>query len=181
MNFVMRTWTVSLAVAAALCGVASAEVSLKSSDARGRPVQLKDYRGKVVAVTFASKETRDESTEVNDELATLSDRDALVLSVVDMESIPHFGRKTAFKKIARSDRPGLQHVVDEHGEVAHSFGVDPRSQVAILIVDKNGGLRGRFDGLRELPQAQHLMEQLKQEPSAQGKAHRASDVATRPR
>src|SRR5690242_15861138 len=124
----MRKLVVALAVVCGLSSLARAEVWLKSYDAHGRPVELRDLRGKVVALTFASKETRDEATEVNDELADLAGDDAVVLCVVDLENVPDFGRGTARKKIAESDRPGLQHVVDEHGALPRAFGVDARSR-----------------------------------------------------
>jgi len=159
----MRRVALALAFLLAVTAGASAEVWLKSWDAHGRPVELRDLRGKVVALTFASKHTRDEATEVNEELADLSDDDAQVLSVVDLEDVPDFGRGTARKRIAESDRPGLQHVVDERGSLPRAFGVDATRRVAILVIDKSGELRGRFDGLRDIQQAERLIEQLKKE------------------
>jgi hypothetical protein len=175
----MRTALV-VAFVFGLSSAATAETWLKSWDAHGRPVALSDYRGKVVALTFAGKHTRDEATEVNDELSDLSGDDAAVLCVVDLEDIPEFGKGTARKKIADSDKPGLQHVVDERGALPRAFNVDPRQHVSILVIDKNGDLRGRFDGLRELPQAEKLIKELKEEPSRFGNnnARRGRNLAS---
>lgn len=179
----MRTALV-VAFVFGLSSAATAETWLKSWDAHGRAVQLSDYRGKVVALTFAGKHTRDEATEVNDELADLAGDDAAVLCVVDLEDVPDFGKGTARKKIAESDKPGLQHVVDERGSLPRAFNVDPKQHVAILVIDKNGDLRGRFEGgLRELPQAEKLITQLKEEPSRYGNnnARRGRNLASEKR
>jgi hypothetical protein len=165
----MRTLRLTLAAVLA-CGlatahprVAAAEVWLKSWDAHGNPIELREYRGKVVALTFASKHTQDEATEVNDELADLAGDDFQVVSVVDMADIPEFGRGSARKKIWEADRPGLQHLVDDRSRLGPAFGVDPKRQVEILVIDKNGELRGRYDGLRELPAAQKQIQDLRKQ------------------
>jgi len=171
-----------VALVLGLSSVASAETWLKSWDAHGRPVELRDFRGKVVALTFASKGTRDEVTEVNDELADLAGDSAEVLCVVDLEDVPEFGKGTARKKIAESDKPGLiQHVVDERGSLPRAFNVDARKKVGILVIDKNGELRGRFDGLRDLEKAQKLVEQLKDEPSRYTYTRRPRNLASEKR
>jgi hypothetical protein len=179
----MRTALV-VAFVFGVSSAATAETWLKSWDAHGRSVQLSDYRGKVVALTFAGKHTRDEATEVNDELAELAGDDAVVLSAVDLEDVPDFGKGTARKKIAESDRPGvLQHVVDDRGTLARAFNADPKQSVAILVIDKNGELRGRFEnGLRDLPQAEKLIRELKDEPSRYGSnARRGRNLASEKR
>jgi hypothetical protein len=167
----MRMRTSRLMLASLLAGAlslvpaprASAEVWLKSWDAHGNAVELREYRGKVVALTFASRHTQEEATEVNDTLAENAGDDYQVLSVVDMADIPDFGRGSARKRIAEADRPGLQHLVDDRSRLGRAFGTDPRKEVEILVIDKNGDLRGRFDGLRDLAAAQKRIDELRKE------------------
>ena len=45
----------------------------------------------------------------------------------------------------------------------------------------NGDLRGRFDGLRQLPQAERMIEQLKSEPSQFQNARRGRNLASQKR
>ena len=135
---------------------------LHGFDARGREITLGSLRGQVVAVTFVGKKTRDEATDINDDLAKQAEPGRMsVVSVVDLEDVPHFGRNTALNKIAESDRPGLVHLVDEAGRLKESFGVDPARQVTILVIDRDGAVRGRFQGEAGLPAALKLIEQLK--------------------
>jgi cytochrome oxidase Cu insertion factor (SCO1/SenC/PrrC family) len=161
----MRTLHLALAGALTLglSTPAAAEVWLKSWDAKGNPVQLRDLRGKVVALTFASRHTQEEATEVNDTLSENAGDDFQVLSVVDMMDIPDMGRGTARKKIAESDKPGLQHVVDDRGSLKRGFSTDPSRRVDILLIDKKGELRGRYNGLYELKAAQKEIEELRNE------------------
>jgi hypothetical protein len=163
----MRWLHVTFAGALSLCLAtpASAEVWLKSWDAHGNPVQLKDMRGKVVALTFASRHVQEEATEVNDTLSQLpgAGDDVQVLSVVDMMDIPDVGRGTALKRIAQSDRPGLQHVVDDRGSLKRGFGTDPSHKVDILVIDKKGDLRGRYNGLYEIDAAEKKIDELRKE------------------
>lgn len=143
---------------------ADAEVWLKSWDARGNPIQLRDLRGKVVAVTFGSRHVQDEITEVNDTLVAQAGDDFEVLCVVDMMDIPDVGRGTAKKRIADADKPGvLQHLVDDKGSLKRAFEADPRSRVDILLIDKRGELRGHFRGLNELEAATKKVQELRAE------------------
>jgi len=135
---------------------------LHGFDARGREITLGSLRGQVVAVTFVGKNTRDEATDINDDLSRLAEPSRMtVVSVVDLEDVPHLGRRTAMSKIAESDRPGLVHLVDSDGRLKQSFGVDPTRKVTILVLDRDGAVRGRFEGEAGLSQAVKLIEKLK--------------------
>jgi len=134
---------------------------LHAYDAHGHSVSLGQYRGQVVALTFVGRKTRDVATDINDELAERAQPGRMtVLSVVDLEDVPSFGRHTALDKIAESDRPGLTHVVDGAGRLSQSFRVDPKQRVTILVIDKEGVVRGRFEGEAGLPAALRLIEEL---------------------
>jgi hypothetical protein len=131
-------------------------------DARGREIRLGSLRGQVVALTFVGRNTRDEGTDINDELVKLAEPGKMaVLSVVDLEDVPHFGHGTALSKIAESDRPGLVHLVDDTGRLKQAFRVDPTHKVSILVLDRNGGVQGRFEGEAGLADALRLVERLK--------------------
>jgi hypothetical protein len=153
-----------LALAFSLAHVAQAATWLRSWDAHGRPFDLRSLRGKVVALTFGGRHTQDEVTEVNDELAQEAGRDFQVLCVVDLTEVPGVGRGGALKKIAEADRPGeLEHLVDDHGSLRRPFEVSPDERVDILILDKNGDLRARYVGLREVPDALKKIAELRAE------------------
>jgi hypothetical protein len=158
----MRTMLAILA-STALVGSALANqgVRLHARDANGKPFSLESQRGKIVALTFGSKSTRDEAKEVNDALAKHSGQDFEVVSVVDFEDIPGIAKGIARGKVAKSDRPEvLQHVVDPDGEMARSFHVDAKSHVDILVLDKRGVVRGRYDGKRGLADAEKQIAKL---------------------
>jgi hypothetical protein len=135
---------------------------LHGFDARGREITLGSLRGQVVALTFVGRKTRDTGTDINDDLSKLAEPGRMsVVSVVDLEDVPHIGHGTALNKIAESDRPGLIHLVDDHGGLKQSFSVDPTREVTILVLDRDGAVRGRFEGEAGLPAALKLIEQLK--------------------
>jgi hypothetical protein len=135
---------------------------LHGFDAHGREVTLGSLRGQVVALTFVGKDTRDEGKDINDELNELAEPNKMtVVSVVDLEGVPGFAHGTAMKKIAESDRTGLVHLVDDQGRLKQAFDVDPTKQVTILVLDREGAVRGRFDGEMSLVRAKKLIEQLK--------------------
>jgi hypothetical protein len=138
-------------------------VWLHGFDGHGRTFDLRSLRGQVVVLTFGSRATRDEVSEVNDELARLAEPgEVRVVSVVDMEGIPNYANGMARKKIAESDREGrLQHVVDDQGTLKRSFGVDPQRQVDIFVIDKSGALRGRFTGDRQVDEVAALVDELR--------------------
>jgi hypothetical protein len=141
---------------------ADEQVWLRSFDATGQPYDLSSERGRVVALTFASRHMRDEAEEVNDALSARAGEDFQVVSVVDFTDVPQIGWGSAKKQVARHDRPGrIQFLVDETGQLKHAFRVDPRSRVDILVIDQQGILRGRYAGLRQLDDAVREIERLR--------------------
>lgn len=153
----------TIILAALLASPALADVvRLHARDGRGNPFSLESQRGKIVALTFGSKSTKDEAKRVNDRLAEHAGNDFEVVSVVDFEDIPDVAKGMARDKVAKSDRPGkMQHVVDPDGEIARSLHVDAKSHVDILVLDKRGVVRGRYNGERDLPLAQKKISELR--------------------
>jgi hypothetical protein len=153
--------SVAFALVAAVwpfAGRAQERVWLHSYDGHGQPFDLQQLRGHVVAVTFASRHTRDEAEEVND---TLRQHGVDVVTLVDFRDIPPFGKGAAKKQMAQHDEPGQINLVDERGRLAQAFNTAPKERVTILMIDREGVLRGRYDGLGQLPQALQEAERLK--------------------
>jgi hypothetical protein len=169
----MRRLLVVVLALLVLLPIARAEeqVWLRSYDGRGRRFDLRSERGRVVAIMFASRSTRDEAAEVIDALAA---RGLDTVTVVDFRDIPVVGRGTARKEMIRADRPGHINLVDERGRIFHAFGADP-SRVMVLLVDDNGFLRGRYGGLGDLGQATAQADQLEADARATREARRASE------
>ena len=165
----MRALPRLLALLSLLLGVpavraAEEQVWLRSFDAGGQPYDLSAERGRVVALTFASRHTRDEAEEVNDTLSAQAGEDFQVVSVVDFMDVPQIGRGSARKQVAQHDRPGrIQFLVDDTGQLKRSFHVDPRSRVDILVIDQHGVLRGRYAGIGQLDDALREIDQLRKE------------------
>ena len=141
---------------------ATEQVWLKSWDGHGRPFDLRSARGKIVAITFASRDTKDEAAEVNDTLAELAANGTVqVICVVDFSSVPGIGRGMAKKQVAEHDRPGQITLVDEKGSLKKAFHVDPKSRVDILVLDAHGNLQGRYAGLGKLDAAVQKIDELR--------------------
>jgi cytochrome oxidase Cu insertion factor (SCO1/SenC/PrrC family) len=136
---------------------------LRAPDAHGTPLDLGKLKGQVVAVTFASRFTQKEAGPINEQLATRSQPgDTVVISVIDFEGIPRMFHGYAKGKVAQSDRPGrLEHVVDENSELRQKFDTDPRHRVDILVLDRNGTLRGHFIGKQGADDAVRLVDELR--------------------
>jgi hypothetical protein len=137
-------------------------VCLRAQDGHGRAFDLDQYRGHVVAITFASRYTRDEADRVNHLLAEhAAEGDLLVVNVVDLMGVPGLFHGYARRKAAEHDQAGrILHVIDEHGELRRNFGADPGKRVDILVVDRDGTLRGRFIGA-QAEEARRLVDQLR--------------------
>jgi hypothetical protein len=138
-------------------------VSLRAQDGHGRAFDLTSLRGRVVAVTFASRYTRDEADRVHAGLLEhAAQGDMLVVNVVDLMGVPGLFHGYARRKAAEHDEAGrIVHVIDEHGDLRRSFGAEPGKHVDILVVDREGQLRGRFNGAAELEAAVRLVDQLR--------------------
>jgi hypothetical protein len=133
-------------------------VALQAADGRGKSFDLSSLRGNVVAVTFVSRYTQDEAARVNEALGSRGD--VKVVSVVDFIGIPGFVHGYARRKLAEADGR-VQHLCDEHGELRRRFGAHPDKHVDIFIIDRDGGLRGRFEGKAQLEAALRLLDEVR--------------------
>jgi hypothetical protein len=135
-----------------------AVVALQAADGRGHAFDLATLRGNVVAVTFTSRYTQDEAARIN--AALTSRADVKVVSVIDFVGIPGFASGYAKRKMAEADGR-VQHLCDERGTLRKQFGAHPDKHVDIFIVDRSGGLRGRFEGQQQLEAAMRLLDEVR--------------------
>jgi hypothetical protein len=141
---------------------APAPVAIHGRDALGRAFDLVDLRGRIVAVTFASRYTRREASKVNDALSAEGvGGDVTVVSVIDLVGVPAFAHSYARRKAAEADRAGrVRHLVDD-GQLRDRFGARPAERVDILIIGRDGSLKGRYAGERELEAALRHVQTLR--------------------
>jgi hypothetical protein len=147
-------------------GTASAEASrplyLSATDSLGHPFDLRMLRGKVVAVTFTSRYTRDEATKVIGQLEQRGGEDLQLITIVDMAGVPSLFHGYLKRRVAEADRKSaVRHLVDGDGRLKTLFGAVPDREVDVFIIDRRGELRGRFVGHKQVEEALRLIEQLR--------------------
>jgi hypothetical protein len=138
-------------------------IAFTAQDGHGRAFQLEHMRGQVVAITFASRYTREEADRIHQQLlGHAAAGDMVVVNVVDLMGVPGIFHGYARRKAAEHDKEGrIVHIIDEHGELRARFQADPRQRVDIMVVDREGQLRGRFTGAAQLEDAIRLVDQLR--------------------
>jgi hypothetical protein len=55
----------------------------------------------------------------------------------------------------------VHHVVDESGLLRRLFRVEPNKRVDIFVIDRDGALRGRYSGEKQLEEAVRLVDELR--------------------
>ena len=131
---------------------------LRAVDCNGRPFELQTLRGQIVALTFASRYTKDEAARVN---GALNEHHARVVTVVDFQGIPGAFHSYAKKKMAENDRRGrIRQLVDERSEFRRTLSVQPDKRVDIFVIDREGSLRGRYIGEKQLEEALAMVDDL---------------------
>jgi hypothetical protein len=134
-------------------------VALRAADARGRPFDLGALRGRIVAITFASRYTHKEADEVN---RALAERGTIVVNVVDLTGVPSIFKGYAKRRVAEHDEEGrVVHLVDDGGDMRRRFQVEPTRRVDIVVVGPDGEVRGRFVGAADLGRALTLVDGLR--------------------
>jgi hypothetical protein len=155
----VRSTILALVLLASTTAVAQGPVlALHAPDAHGNAFDLASLRGNVVAVTVVSRYTHDEALRINRALGARGD--VKVVSVVDFVGIPRFVHAYARRKVAEADGR-VQHLCDDSGDLGRQLGAHPRQHVDIFIVDRDGGLRGRFEGAQQLDAALRLLDQVR--------------------
>ena len=154
----LALWVVGPASGAATRGT---QVWLSGSDVHGKRFDLSSLRGQVVAVTFTSRYTQGEAHKINKALSTRAGSSFAIVTVVDLIGVPSLFHGYAKRRIADEEQRGpVHHLLDEDGHIRQSFDAQPDRHVDIVVVDKDGSLRGRFRGVQHLGEAEALIDEL---------------------
>ena len=152
----MRT----LALLVTLAVAAPAFATPTINDANGQSYALDGVRGRPVALIVTSRYTRKDAERINDALTPLAGH-VEVITAVDFMGIPGLFHGYARRKIREAQtRSPIHMLVDEHGQWRRFFGVAPDKRVDILVLDRDGMLRGRFAGPKEIHAALDLIQTL---------------------
>jgi hypothetical protein len=90
-----------------------------------------------------------------------------VVTIVDFVGIPPLFHGFALDQVAKHDLPGrAKLLVDEHSVLHESFAALPAQRVDILVIDRDGTLRGRYTGFQEVTAALNQIEALRRQPYA---------------
>jgi hypothetical protein len=136
-------------------------IAVQGEDVDGRPVRLSDARGRVVAVTFASRYTGGEAERVNNALVSEVGDKLRMVSVIDFVGIPPMFFGMAKGIIARwTKRTPASLVVDEGSAWRRPLGADPARRVDIFVLDQSGEVRGHFVGADQVEDARRLIRAL---------------------
>jgi hypothetical protein len=138
-------------------------VALQGLDGRGQRFDLATLRGQVVALTFVSRYTQDEANRIHEALSRHGEIKLVV--VVDFTGIPSFAHGFARRKLAQADG-AVRHLCDERGELGRRFGALPGKRVDIVIIDREGQLRGHYAGLPQLTQAERRLDEVRSTTAA---------------
>jgi hypothetical protein len=115
-----------------------------------------------VAITFASRYTHEQVARINEALLQhMANGDSEVVTIVDLVGVPRIAYGYVRRRVAAADQAGrIRHLVDD-GQLRQRFQVQPERDVDILIVDRQGILRGRYSGEGQLEEALQLVDELK--------------------
>lgn len=130
--------------------------------------------GNVVVIVVVSRYTQKESYFVSWKLGTrLRDGDFRMFTVIDFIGIPRFGfiydiaRKRILKETSQSNQELAKHgvspveyICDMKETLRDKLDADPRHRVDVIVLDKDGKLRGHFDGGKEIDRAIKLIDEL---------------------
>lgn len=142
----------------------------------GEWIQSDKFHGNVVVINVVSRYTEKESYFVNWKLGTrLRDGDFRMITIIDFIGIPRFGfiynlaRNRILKETTKSNEElakknvaPIKYICDMKEVLRGSLEppADPRHHVDIYVLDKNGVLRGHFNGAQEIDKAIALIDTL---------------------
>jgi hypothetical protein len=157
-----QTLIIALATVSPVHLRADGRFILSGRDGRGHNFDISWLRGEVVAITFASRYTREQVSYVNEALLQhMRHGESEVITVVDLVGVPKIAYGYVRRRVAQADQLGrIRHLIDD-GRIRQQLQVRPEHDVDILVVDKQGVLRGRYSGGRQLGEALQLIEKLR--------------------
>ncbi len=130
-------------------------------DSYGHPFQLDYDRGRVVALIVVSRYTRRDAERINDALTPVAGERVDVITAVDFMGIPGLFHGFARRKIKEAQsRSRIRMLCDEQGQWRRWFGLAPDRRVDIIVLDRDGNVRGRFAGPSSVDQALRLIHAL---------------------
>ncbi len=147
---------------------------IRAASNDGEWIQSDNLHGNVVVITVVSRYTEQESYFVNWKLGTrLNDGDFRMITVIDFIGIPRFGfiyniaRKRILKETSAANEQlkkkgisPIKYICDMKETLRGQLNADPRNHVDIIVLDKNGEVRGHFNGQVEIEKAINLIDQL---------------------
>lgn len=160
----MRSFIFSLAFVSCV-GIASLALALpvciSGTSAQGHAFRLDDDRGRVVAITLVSRYTRKELERINAALVSELGPDVKMVTVVDFMGIPRLFHGYARRKVVEGTlHTPVQFLVDDRGSWRTALGAAPDKRVDIIVIDRDGELRGHFVGAGEIEPARRLIREL---------------------
>ena len=142
----------------------------------GEWIQSDKLLGNVVVVNVVSRYTEKESYFVNWRLGTrLREGDFRMITVIDFIGIPRWGwiynlaRKRILKETTKANEKlekehiaPVKYICDMKEQLRGRLepNADPRHHVDIYVIDKNGEMRGHFNGAKEIDAAIKLIDEL---------------------
>jgi len=119
--------------------------------------QTDKYHGSIVVIVSMSRYTEREAREVNWSLTRLGG--VKLFTIVDFAGIPHFlynyARHRIIRKIRRSEV-----ICDFDQRLSSQLNTDPRHRVDIIVLNKDGEIRGHFKGAVEINSVIKLIDEL---------------------
>lgn len=149
---------------------------IRAASNDGEWIQSDKLRGNVVVVNVVSRYTEKESYFVNWKLGTrLRDGDFRMITIIDFIGIPRFGfiyniaRKRILSETSKSNDElikkniaPVKYICDMKETLRNKLqpNADPKHHVDIYVLDKDGIMRGHFNGAKEIDAAIKLIDQL---------------------
>lgn len=149
---------------------------IRAASNDGEWIQSDKLRGNVVVINVVSRYTEKESYYVSWKLGTrLRDGDLRQITIIDFIGIPRLGFIYNFargrilkettksnEELAKKNIAPIKYICDMKETLRNQLqpNADPRHHVDIYVLDKQGVMRGHFNGAKEIDAAIKLIDQL---------------------
>jgi hypothetical protein len=145
-----------------LPATASIATELRGVDVRGQPFSLASQHGNVSVLIMTSRHTRGPAEPVIRALGPVAaDGRAKVACVVDLMDVPRIFHGYAQNKIREGTRTSpIRYLAVNDDSWRKALAAAPERRVDIFVFDRQGLLRGHFDGCTQLEAAMGLIETI---------------------